>query len=309
MSDHPAPSPQPPAQPQPLPAARVVPARRFSPVWLIPILAIIVAAALVYQSFSRQGRVVRIRFDVGGGIQANDPVMYRGMQVGRVRAVQLTPDLAGIVVTAELRPDASGVAVEGSKFWIVHPVVSLSRVSGLETLLGPKYVEVDPGPDPAAHRADFTGLEREPVSRRTARVSSPGELALTLRAAKRPTVNVGSPVLYRGVKVGSVIAFELEPTGQAVTIDVAVEGQYAHLVRSNTVFYNASGVDLAVGLSGLALRAPSLESVLSGGVEFATPAKPGVMVQNGTVFSLDDQAPKGAGDWSPDLSAGNSSGG
>jgi paraquat-inducible protein B len=72
-------------------------------------------------------------------------------------------------------------------------------------------------------------------------------------------------------------------------------------VRSNTVFYNASGVDLAVGLSGLALRAPSLESVLSGGVEFATPERPGTLVQNGTTFQLEAQPPKGAAEWSPDL--------
>jgi paraquat-inducible protein B len=297
-----------------LPTARVEPPRRASLVWIVPALALLAGVFLVYQSFSQRGRTIRIRFETGGGIQVNDPVMFRGTPVGRVRTVALTDDLAGVTVTAELRPDASPIAVQGSKFWIVQPVVSMSRVSGLETLLGPKYIEVDPGPDRAAVRSEFVGLEREPVMQRASRasVAAPdaggggggggGELTLYLNASVRPTVNIGSPVLYRGVKVGSVIAFDLSKTGQTVDIGVVIEAAYAHLVRSNTVFYNASGVDLAVGLSGLALRAPSLESVLSGGVEFATPATPGTRVQNGTAFKLEAQPPKGAGEWSPDLS-------
>ncbi len=292
-----------------LPQAQVTTSRRPTLVWLVPLVALLAAAFLIYQALSERGRVIRIRFDTGGGIQANDPVMYRGMHVGRIRAVTLTPDLAGVLVTAELRRDASGLAVNGSKFWIVHPVVSFSRVSGLDTLLGPKYVEVEPGPDRAANRSDFIGLDREPISPRVPRTISTqlssgggGELTLLLRAGSRPTVNLGSPILYRGVKVGSVIAFDLSDTAQNVELTVIIEGRYANLVRSNTVFFNASGVDLAVGLSGLALRAPSLESVLSGGVEFATPDKPGTRVDNGATFRLDSQPPKGAAEWSPDLS-------
>lgn len=292
-----------------LPSAQVTSARRPTLVWLVPILALFAAAFLIYQAMSERGRVIRIRFDAGGGIQANDPVMYRGMHVGRVRSVNLTPDLAGVVVTAELLPGSSALAVTGSKFWIVHPVVSFNRVSGLDTLLGPKYVEVEPGPDRAAFTSDFVGLEREPVTRRIPRASSTpltggggGELSLLLHSSTRPTVNVGSPVLYRGVKVGSVIAFDLSDSAQSVEVTIVIEGHYAHLVRSNTAFYNASGVDLAVSLSGLALRAPSLESVLSGGVEFATPDKPGTRIENGAAFRLDAQPPKGAESWSPDLS-------
>lgn len=290
-----------------LPAAQVVRAKRPSLIWLVPVLALIAAGFLVFQAFSERGRVIRIRFDTGGGLQINDPVVYRGMHVGRIRSVTLTKELTSVLVTAELQRDASALAVQGSKFWVVQPVVSMSRVSGLETLLGPKYVEVEPGADPAAVRSDFVGLEREPVTRRpTARSlqepSAAGELAVRLNAATRPTVNIGSPVLYRGVKVGSVTAFELSPSGQAVEVNVVIEGQYAHLVRSNSVFYNASGVDVALGMSGLILRAPSLESIVSGGVEFATPDKAGTLVNNGVVFHLEAQPPKNAGDWSPDLS-------
>lgn len=293
-----------------LPAAQITKPRRPTLIWLVPLAALLAAGFLVFQALSERGRVIRIRFDTGGGIQVNDPVMYRGMHVGRIRSVTLTPDLGGVLVTAEMRPDASSLAVTGSKFWIVHPVVSFSRVSGLDTLLGPKYVEVEPGADRSAHRTDFVGLEREPITPRVPRASSTqltsgggGELTLLLNANVRPSVNVGSPVLYRGVKVGSVIAFDLSDSGQAVEVTIIVEGRYANLVRSNTVFYNASGVDLAVSLAGgLSLRASSLESVLAGGVEFSTPDKPGTRVQNGATFPLSTQPPKGAAEWSPDLS-------
>jgi paraquat-inducible protein B len=286
-----------------LPAARVRAARRPALVWVVPLLALLAGAFLVYQAVRERGRVIHIRFETGGGIQANDPVVFRGTRVGRVRGVELAQDLHGVVITAELRPDASALAVQGSKFWIVQPVVSMSRISGLETLLGPKYIEVEPGQDRGALRSDFVGLEREPVTHAGpgAAASAADDLSLLLTATVRPTVSVGSPVLYRGVKVGSVISFDLSATGQAVDVRVVIEGQYGHLVRSNSVFFNASGVDLVVGLKGLVLRAPSLESVVSGGVEFATPAAPGTRVENGTVFKLEAQPPKDAGEWSPNL--------
>lgn len=279
------------------------PGRRPSLVWLVPLLAVLATGFLLYQSMKERGRIIRIRFNTGSGLQANDPVMFRGTHVGRVKAVELSHDLNGVVVSAELRRDASTLAVQGSKFWIVQPVVSMSRISGLETLLGPKYIEVEPGPDRAALRTDFVGLEREPVTHSaTPSTGSTDDLSLVLTATARPTVSVGSPVLYRGVKVGSVLSFDLSPTGQSVNVRIVVEGEYSHLVRSNTTFFNASGVDLVVGLKGLVLRAPSLESVVSGGVEFATPPTPGTRVENGASFKLEPQPPKDAADWAPDLS-------
>lgn len=282
----------------------------------MPIAAIIIAAVLLVQAQAERGRTIRIRFEDGGGIQANDPVMYRGVHAGRIKAVTLAPDLNGVLVSVELRRDAQSIAVDGSKFWVVRPVVSLTRVSGLETLIGPRYIEVDPGPASAAIRTDFVGVERSPTGldgtprRRGESASGGGKLLLVVQAAKRGSVTVGSPVFYRDVKVGVVTAFELSDDARTVDMNVSIEAEYAGLVRTNTRFWNASGIGVDFGFSsGFSLKAGSIESVFAGGIAFATPTKAGTRAQPGTKFKLENEAEKNWWEWSPDLSEPDLSGG
>lgn len=294
-----------------LPAALILPARvrTWSWTWLVPLAAVVIAVALLLQAQAERGRTIRIRFEDGGGIQANDPVMYRGVHAGRIRSVTLAPDLNGVLVTAELRRDAQSLAVDGSKFWIVRPVVSLTRVSGLETLIGPRYIEVDPGPTSATLRSDFIGQERSPTGldgtprRRNESATGGGKLLVVLQAAKRGSVTVGSPVFFRDVKVGVITAFELSEDARTVDIKAMIEADYAGLVRTNTRFWNASGIGVDFGFSsGFSLKAGSIESVFAGGIAFATPTKAGARVQPGSVFRLENEGEKNWWEWSPDLS-------
>ena len=65
-------------------------------------------------------------------------------------------------------------------------------------------------------------------------------------------------------------------------------------MRSNSVFWNAGGISADLGLRGLHVHAESLKALLSGGVAFATPPKPGHRVSEGSVFQLH---PKAKDDW------------
>jgi len=294
-----------------VPSAVVTPrgSRRWSWTWLVPVVALVIAGVLLWQSQRERGQTIRILFEDGGGIQPNDPLMYRGVHAGRIKAVTLAPDLNGVQVSVELRRDARSLAVDGSKFWIVRPVVSLTRVSGLETLIGPRYIEVDPGPASAVMRTDFIGAERSPTGldgtprRRGESATGGGKLLLVVQAPKRGSVTVGSPVFYRDIKVGVVTAFELSDDARTVDMSVSIEAEYAGLVRTNTRFWNASGIGLDFGFSsGFSLKAGSIESVLAGGIAFATPTKAGTRAQPGTKFKLENEAEKNWWEWSPDLS-------
>ncbi|MBC7772825.1 MAG: MCE family protein [Pyrinomonadaceae bacterium] len=293
-----------------IPAALVLPVspRRWSWTWLVPLSAIVVAVVLLLQAQAERGRTIRIRFEDGNGIQANDPLMYRGVHAGRIKAVTLAPDLNGVLASVELRRDAQSLAVDGSKFWIVRPVVSLTRVSGLETLIGPRYIEVDPGPASATIRTDFIGQEGSPTGldgtprRRGEGASGGGKLLLVVQAAKRGSVTVGSPVFFRDVKVGVVTAFELSDDARTVDMKVTIDAEYAGLVRTNSRFWNASGIGVDFGFSGFSLKAGSIESVFAGGIAFATPTKAGTRAQPGTKFKLENEAEKNWWEWTPDLS-------
>ena len=99
--EQPAPEPGPDG---PLPAATVRKRRwRFPVVWVVPLIAAIVAATLVYNRLQEFGPTITIKFRDGSGVKAGQTeIRYRGVPVGQVTTIELTPDHEHVVVTARL---------------------------------------------------------------------------------------------------------------------------------------------------------------------------------------------------------------
>lgn len=274
--------------------------RVFTLAWLAPVGALILAGALIYQAMLQRGECILVTFAHGNGISIDDPVNYRGMQVGSVTDVRLGSDLAGVEIEARLRPDAAGLAVEGTQFWIVRPEVSLRGISGLDTLLGPRYLEASPGPTGGPRRTTFQGLDAPPE----AAIHMPdGSLEIAGLTPRRGSLKPGSPIYYRGVQVGQVLAIALGPNARRVQVRMAIEPRYAPLVRENSVFWHASGfgADFQV-FGGLTLRASSLEAVIAGGLAFATPEKnPGEPAAPGAIFEIAIDPESDWLEWEPEI--------
>jgi paraquat-inducible protein B len=80
------------------------------------------------------------------------------------------------------------------------------------------------------------------------------------------------PVTYREVTVGKVVGFELGQTADRVLIHILIEPRYAGLVRGGSRFWNSSGFGFDWGLfKGATVRTESLETLIDGGIAFATP--------------------------------------
>jgi len=275
--------------------------RRWTWAWLVTIAALALGAVLVYQAWEQKGQIVLIRFNTAGGLRAGDPVAYRGIPIGEVDEVRLGTDLESIIVQATIRPDATGLIVEGSKWWIVRPEIGFRRISGLETLLGPRYVEVEPGPPGGSRTRRFEGLERSPEATPT----QPDALSIVLLAPRRGSLAIGSPVHFRDIRVGAVRSFEFADDATNVRVGVDIDPEYAHLVRSRSRFWNASGIGVDWGIfGGLSVRTESLETVLGGGIGFATPNRPGDPVEQGHVFDLAADVDPDWLNWDPVLTSG-----
>ena len=272
--------------------------RRWSWTWLIPLAAAALAGILAWQAWSQRGRIITIAFSSGDGLEEGDPVTYRGVQIGEVHAVRLAPGLSAVEVAVELERDADSAAVEGSAFWIVRPEVSLTRISGLETILGPRYIEVRPGSGPK--RSRFTGLDSPPEQARDA-PHAPG-LELVLQTERRGSLTAGSAITYRGIRVGSIRDLGLAADGRSVTIHATVEDRYAPLVRSNSRFWQVDGLGVDFGiLRGLSVTTGSLETIVAGEIAFATPTRAGSTVEDGKLFIVEARPEESWLEWSPDL--------
>jgi paraquat-inducible protein B len=285
------------------PPVAVVRPRRFSITWIIPIAALVVVGVLLFLHLVRErGPAITIRFNDAAGIQPGSEIVHRGLAVGVVRDLRLTDDMTGVLATAELAPHAASLAAEGTAFWIVRPELSLDRVAGLETLLGPQYIAVRPAPTGAPRASSFDGLDTPPAIAPLA----DGSLRITLRAPRLGSLAPGSLVLYREIPVGAVRSATLAPDATGVIIIADIEPAYAALVRNNSRFWRSGGVGVDFGLfSGLSVRADSLSSVINSAITFATPKRPGAAPSEQAFFDLADAPDKDWLEWAPAIDLSN----
>ena len=79
-----------------------------------------------------------------------------------------------------------------------------------------------------------------------------------------------------------------------------LEAPYIGLVRTNSKFWNAGGIDIRLGLfKGAEISAESAQTLLGGGIEFATPPEASEAVSNGVVFDLNDKPKDAWKEWAP----------
>lgn len=271
--------------PEKIPEAVIKPKKRlsFQIVWLIPLIAAIIGGGIAIKYYLQKGTVITITFKTGEGLEAGKTkIKYRDVDVGIVTKVELTDDMKEVVATAELAKDASHHLVEDSRFWIVRPRISGGTVSGLGTLLGGSYIGFDIGKSTKPQRS-FHGLETVPPV--TADV--PGT-RFTLHGSDLGSVDVGTPVYFRRIQVGQVTSYKLDESGTGVTFRLFINAPYDKFVKTNTRFWNASGIDLTLNSAGMTLRTQSMVSLLSGGIAFQTFDTNGENPpsDNSTVFTL-----------------------
>ena len=240
--------------------------RGLSPIWLIPIVALIVAGVLAYQAIQERGPKVVIVFESAEGLEAGkSKVKYREVEIGTVDLIRLQ-DRQHVEVHCSIDKGAAPYLTKSAKFWVVRPRVGSGGVSGLGTLISGAYLTLRAGKtgDPPERR--FTGLEPPPL----AAGDEPG-LRILLHTDHLGGLDTGDPIFFRDVHVGDVARWELSKDGKTVDVQVVIGESHAHLVRSNSRFWNAGGVELSLGSGGLDIKTESLQSILAGGVAFDSP--------------------------------------
>ena len=239
--------------------------KSFTLVWLVPLVALLIGGWLAVKAISEKGPTITIAFEDANGLEAGKTqIKYKEVEIGKVASIQFSEDASHVIVTAGMTKQAERFLTETTRFWVVRARVSGSEVSGLATLFSGAYIAVDPGQEgkPARH---FKGLETAPV----VTTDLPGRHFL-LKAEELGSIDYGSPVYYRQIKVGEVEGVSLDDAGETVTVQVFVQAPYQQFVRQNTRFWQSSGLDLEINAQGLRVDTQSLVSLMIGGIEFGT---------------------------------------
>jgi paraquat-inducible protein B len=254
--------------PAEIPLATLAPRWQWSPlvIWLVPLIAALIGGWIVLQEVLDRGETITITLKSAEGLQAGKTkIKYKDVDIGDVKSIALSADLSNVIVTAQLTSGSASLMRDDTQFWVVMPRVGTGGISGLGTLLSGAYIGIDVGKS-KQQREDFVGLNAPPPI-----LNGLSGRHFILRSAQIGSLSVGAPLYFRHLRAGQVISYALDKDGQGITLNVFVDAPYDQYVRSDTLFWHASGIDFSLDASGIKLQTESLASIVAGGISFEAP--------------------------------------
>ncbi len=216
--------------------------RRFSGVWILPIIAALIAGYLAIRSYTEHGPGITISFKSAEGLSVGQTqIKYKAVTLGTVDSISLKPDNSGIIVHAATTSSARNFLTDHALFWIVRPQLNATNLTDLQLLVSGTYIQLEPGTAGGHSETSFTGLERPP----DIRSDQPGRI-FALKTNKLGALNTGSPVYYRDINVGQVLNYDLGDGFGSITMNIFVRDPYAKYVRDDSRFWNASGLNITL---------------------------------------------------------------
>ena len=248
-------------------------------VWIFPILAAMVAGWLFWKQSESLGPKIEITFEDAPGIQAGKTqLLYRGVKSGVVEAVELDKDLNHVVVKVQLEGFAAELASKNTDFWIERPVISITELNGLESIIQGNSIQARTQGGPP--QSQFTGLAKPPLL-----PLEKGAFTIRLQSQTIPLINRGAPVYNRGIKVGVVREKVLDEKGRP-TLDLYIEKEFRSAVRTNSRFWPIEATALQFGQQGLKLDIAGIDALIQGGISFDHYGEPGAEAASNSVFEF-----------------------
>ncbi len=241
----------------------------ISLIWVAPIVAFLITTGMIWKNYVNAGVRISIVIENGDGIRSGKtPIMYKGIKIGVVEDIHIKEDdVSKLELTALIdKRAAMGITRKGNKFWKVEPKVSLTEVSGLNTIVSGIYISVMP----AANTKDelyalpyedhFTAITSAPVD-----VFNPG-LSVIVNTPDQGDVAIGAPVVYNKQAIGKVEEKKLSSDKKSVDLYLRIDTKYIDLVHKESIFYKKDALDVKASLAGVKVRMGSFANFIAGGI-------------------------------------------
>ncbi len=243
---------------------------------------------------------ITIDFGFAQGLERNASIRYQGVSIGFVKGIEFDDGTRRVRVSALVDRLHASLFTPSTKVWIVGPEFGLSGVQNLETVISGSYLAVLPGKGKPV--TWLKGLDEPPA------IPNFGKgLHVVVEADRLGSLKRGCPVYYKQVKVGRILGYELSSDSRKVWVHLNILDSYSRLVREGSRFWNVSGISVDAGIfSGVDIKTESLESIVAGGISFATPEgeEMGDVVKDGTHFVLYPEPEDEWKEWSPEIDLG-----
>ncbi len=230
-------------------------------IWIVPLIALVISAALLYKYYSQLGSEIKIDFPSSDGLVPQESVIkFRDVAIGKITRIELQKDGEGVTVVARMNKEAELYLNSSARFWIVKPQVDYSGIRGLDTLIHGAYIAMY-SPRKGKLKTHFKGLQKPFRSKDDGKI-------FHLRTKKLGNIHTGAPVYYRNMEAGSIEEIKLSSDNIHVDVAVFIKKDYAKLINTTTKFWHQDLVDINMENGRLGLDMAPLTSVLLGSINF-----------------------------------------
>jgi len=252
-------------------------------VWLVPLIAMIIALWLGYQYYAKIGSTIQISFRSNAGLVENQSLIkMRDVTIGMVTHISLSDNGKGVIIRARMNKEVSNYLNEKARFWIVHPDVGSQGISGLDTIVSGSYIELF-GKKEEETTHHYIGLEEAPIN------DEARGIYYQLSAPKSYNISEGSNVYYRMLKVGRVERVGIAPDGGHINFTLFVKEKYVHYINSKSKFYTRSAFNLDISKGSLDMSIAPISQLVHGGISIHTPINTldkNNTIKKGSIFYL-----------------------
>ena len=228
-------------------------------------------------------------------LKVGSKVTYKEMDIGKVSALNLAKD-SNIIASIYIQKEYAHLIKKDTRFWIEKFELSLRGVKNSKAAIFGANIAIMPGISQADTRTFSLG-------HRPMHTFKKEGLRITLKADRLSSLSVTSPLYYRQFKIGSIEKIEMPDSGKYIKLTLFIDKKYAHFVRQNAIFYNATAFGMDVGLFGVKIKTETVESMLSGGIVMVVPEKPEDVAKENSSFELHLNPKEEWSTFRPDLSS------
>ena len=260
-------------------------------VWMVPLFAIALTTFIVWRNLPPEGDTVVVSVSNVDGIRKGSTrVRYKGMDVGDIESMTFNDGLNRVELKLKIDETVMPLLREETQFWVVRPDISTNGVSGIATIVSGPYITFQPGDGKLESK--FVALDKPPILKKRG-------TKIEVISDQLYNIAPGDDIYYKQVPVGKVYAYQLR--SEQVIIYGQIHQPYDQLLRSNSVFWEQSGLEMDVGFTGVSVSANPIVSLLNGGLSFATPPEYGDKAQPGAKYSLKSDPDDEWQAWTPDI--------
>ncbi len=193
------------------------------------------------------------------GIKKASPVLYKGVTVGKVKSLSVENGNVKIVIL--ILKDYSYLLSETSRFYIENTKVSAGEVKNISSSIFGSMIKVayfKPGKNKnifsiaGVNPSDTVYLEG---------------FRVIVFAPKISSLEIGSPVLNRGVKIGEVEDIAFSNRLDSVKLTLFIENKYKPLLATKSKFREIKPIAFKTGFIYAKVDFKSFSTLIKGGLE------------------------------------------